>query len=136
MKVKLDGGAFLPERAHDTDAGLDLRSPRPYTVPAHGHCIIPTGVHVQLPHGTAGLIVSKSGLNIRDGITSRGLIDEGYTGEIVVRLDNAGDADKVIQRGDKISQLVIVQVLYDLCEQADALEASERGENGFGSTGR
>lgn len=136
MKVRLDGGAFLPERAHDTDAGLDLRSPRPYTAPAHGHCIIPTGVHVQLPHGTAGLIVSKSGLNIRDGITSRGLIDEGYTGEIVVRLDNAGDADKTIRRGDKISQLVIVSVLYELCEQVDEIEGGERGASGFGSTGR
>lgn len=136
MKVVLDCGAFLPERAHETDAGLDLKSPRLYTVPAHGHCIIPTGVHVQLPHGTAGLIVSKSGLNVKHGITSTGLIDEGYTGEIVVRLENATGTPKEVMRGDKISQLVVIPVMYESCETVKVLEDTERGDGGFGSTGR
>ena len=88
MKIKLDAGAYAPTRGHDTAAGLDIRAKDGKVVPAGGHAIFYTGVHIELPEGTAGLLVSKSGLNVRQGITSTGLIDEGYTGEIVVKLYN------------------------------------------------
>lgn len=136
MKIKLDKGAIAPTRAHDTDAGLDLYSPIEINIPSGWSRYINTGVHIQLPHGTAGLIVSKSGLNVKHGITSTGLIDEGYTGAIRVRLYNKSPEDYQIHIGDKISQLVVIHVLYEPVEIADAIEGGERGDNGFGSTGR
>lgn len=136
MKVMIDPGAYLPERAHSTDAGLDLRSREEMVVPPHGSAVFSTGVHVQLPKGTAGVLVSKSGLNVKFDSTSTGLIDEGYTGEIKVKLYNHGDMGYKIERGDKISQLVVVPVMYVTVEEAESLDASERGSNGFGSTGR
>lgn len=136
MKIKLDPMAWIPERAHDTDAGLDLKSPLNITVPARGSATIDTGVHVQLPPGTAGMLKSKSGLNVKYGITSEGVIDEGYTGSIVVKLYNHTLDDYHVNIGDKISQLVVVPVLTPGLEFVDALDGGERGENGFGSSGR
>lgn len=136
MKIKLDSGAIAPTRAHDTDAGLDLYSPIEINIPSGWSRYINTGVHIQLPHGTAGLIVSKSGLNVKHGITSTGLIDEGYTGAIRVRLYNKSPEDYQIHIGDKISQLIVIPVLYEPVEIVDSIEGGERGDNGFGSTGR
>lgn len=136
MKIKLDSGAIAPTRAYDTDAGLDLYSPIEINIPSGWSRYINTGVHIQLPHGTAGLIVSKSGLNVKHGITSTGLIDEGYTGAIRVRLYNKSPEDYQIHIGDKISQLVVIPVLYEPVEIVDSIEGGERGDNGFGSTGR
>lgn len=136
MKIKLDSGAIAPTRAHDTDAGLDLYSPIEINIPSGWSRYINTGVHIQLPHGTAGLIVSKSGLNVKHGITSTGLIDEGYTGAIRLRLYNKSPEDYQIHIGDKISQLVVIPVLYEPVEIVDSIEGGERGDNGFGSTGR
>jgi len=136
MKIKLDEGAYPLERAHPTDAGLDIRAPEDcYVRPANGGKIIHTGVHVQLPPGTCGLIVSKSGLNINRDITSTGLIDEGYTGEIVVKLYNNGYFDYFVHRGDKIAQLVILPCFYEDVEIVDEIEGGPRGDAGFGSTG-
>ena len=135
MKVKLDG-AFVPERAHATDAGLDLRTPVDAVVPARGSVVIDTGVHVQLPHGTRGDIVSKSGLNVKHDIISTGLIDEGYTGSIMVKLYNLGDTDYAFKAGDKISQLVVSECLYPLVNVVTEINGGERGNGGFGSTGR
>lgn len=78
LPVRLDPGAYLPQRAHDTDAGLDLRTPVDAYVRAGGSTVIDTGVHIQLPPGTVGMLKSKSGLNVKDGIVSEGVIDEGY----------------------------------------------------------
>lgn len=137
MKVLLDKEAFEPVRAHETDAGIDLKAKHWAYLPAGGSATIETGTHVQLPHGTAGLLVSKSGLNVKHGITSTGLIDEGYTGEIKVKLYNHSNNDYQIEAGDKISQLMVVPVLYEDIEIVDKLEdGSERGNNGFGSSGR
>lgn len=136
MEIMLDNGAYMPSRGHATDAGLDLRTPKAVTVPAHESAIVDTGVHVALPHGCAGLLVSKSGLNIKHGITSTGLIDEGYTGSIVVKLYNNSGEDYDIEAGDKITQLVVIPVVCEPLEQVSSVTPSERGDNGFGSTGR
>lgn len=135
MKIALDKGAYMPVRAHDTDAGLDLRTPLDVAVPAHGSAVIDTGVHVELPEGCAGLLVSKSGLNVHHGITSTGLIDEGYTGSIVVKVYNHSDEDGYFLSGDKITQLVVIPVRYESVEIVDAIDGGERGGAGFGSTG-
>ena len=137
MKIKLDKNAFPPVRAHDTDAGLDLRASRSARVPAHGSALIGTGVHVQLPEGTAGILISKSGLNTKHDLTNTGLIDQGYTGEIMVKLYNHGEDSYQINAGDKISQLVVVPVRYESVELVEELDqGTERGTDGFGSTGR
>lgn len=136
MKIKLDRGALIPVRAHGTDAGADLRSPIETVVPARGSCIIDTGVHIQLPHGYVGMLKSKSGLNVEHGITSEGVIDEGYTGAIKVKLYNHSYSPYKIGRYDKITQLVIVPCEYVQFDLVDDLEDSERGGDGFGSTGR
>ena len=136
MKIKLDKGAFIPVRAHGTDAGADLRSPVDTVVPAMGSRVIDTGVHIQLPHGYVGMLKSKSGLNVKHDITSEGVIDEGYTGAIKVKLYNHSEKDYVIERGDKITQLVILPCEYVKFDLVDCLEDSERGGYGFGSTGK
>lgn len=136
MKVKLDPGAYMPERAHEQDAGLDLRSRETTWVPANGSAVFHTGVHIELPKGCAGVLVSKSGLNTNRGITSHGLIDEGYTGEIVVKLYNHSSEPYTVNKGDKISQLVIIPVCKPEMELVSVLGDTERGSNGFGSSGR
>ena len=136
MKVKLDPGAKLPTRAHPTDAGLDLYSAYEVDVPPHQFTVIPTGVHVELPHGTAGLLVSKSGLNCKYGITTTGLIDEGYSGEIKVSMINNSDQPYHVRYGDKITQLVIIPVLYEDVQLTDLIVGGDRQSNGFGSSGR
>ena len=136
MKIKLDNGSFDPIRAHSTDAGLDLKSPVDITLKAHGSAVIDTGVHVELPEGTVGMLKSKSGLNVNHNITSEGVIDCGYTGSIVAKLYNHGNCDYEVKRGDKITQLVIFKCLFPEIEIVDELSDSDRGTGGFGSTGR
>ena len=136
MEIMLEAGAYMPSRAHKTDAGLDLRTPKAVIVPGYGSAIVDTGVHVALPNGCAGLLVSKSGLNVKHDITSTGLIDEGYTGSIVVKLYNHGGEDYEFKAGDKVTQLVVLPVVHEPLEQVSAFLPSTRGDNGFGSTGR
>lgn len=137
MKVKLDEGAYMPERAHPTDAGLDLRSRQYCVIPAGGSASFNTGVHIELPPAMFGKIESKSGLNVKYGIVScGGVIDEGYTGSIVVKLYNMTKLPYRVDVGDKIAQLVILPYLAPKMELVDKLDETERGDNGFGSTGR
>ena len=136
MKVKLDDFAFIPERAHNTDAGLDLKSPICIEIPARSSAVIDTGVHVDLPIGTVGFLKSKSGLNVNHDITSDGVIDVGYTGSIKVKLYNHGIVPYQVLRGDKITQLVVVECHFPDVEIVEELDNTERGNKGFGSTGR
>ena len=132
----LDDDAYAPERAHKADAGLDLRSPVYIKVKAKNATVIDTGVHVLIPDGYVGMLKSKSGLNIKYSLQSEGVIDAGYTGSIVVKLYNHGDHDIMVERGDKISQLVILPIITPEIELVDTMADTERGTNGFGSTGR
>ena len=136
MKVKLDAGAYMPERAHDADAGYDLRSPIRDRLYAGEALTIDTGVHVAIPVGYAGFLKSKSGLNVKHDIVGEGVIDSGYTGSIRVKLYNHGRESYVIEKGDKISQLVILPIYTPNLELVSDLEETERGDGGFGSTGR
>lgn len=137
LEIKLDKGAFMPIRAHETDAGLDIKAKESKIIRPKSSKIFHTGVHIKLPPNTAGILISKSGLNTNHDITSTGLIDEGYNGEIVVKLYNHGECPYLVNVGDKISQLVIVPVLYCTSKLVDDLnQHSERGNNGFGSTGK
>lgn len=136
MKIKLDNGAFMPTRAHETDAGLDIYAREAQVVPACGSAVFDTGVHIELPKGTVGMLKSKSGLNVKHGLTSEGVIDVGYTGSICVKLYNNSPVTYRVNKGDKISQLVIMPILTPSLELVEDLEETERGNGGFGSTGR
>jgi len=136
LKIKLDKYAFMPVREHITDAGLDIRAIDDGIVRAKQSMIFHTGVHVQLPKGTAGLFVSKSGLMVKHEITSTGLVDEGYSGEVLIKLFNHGARDYRVKRGDKIAQLVVMPVMYEPVEIVNSIRGGLRGEEGFGSTGK
>lgn len=136
LNIKLDKGAKLPTRAHATDAGLDLYAMEDQIVSAKESAVFDTGVHIELPAGTVGFLKSKSGLNVNHGITGEGVIDVGYTGSIRVKLYNHSGTDYRVKAGDKISQLVILPILAPSLELVEELGESERGEKGFGSSGR
>jgi len=136
MRVTLEKGAYLPKRQHATDAGLDLYSPVAVAIAPYSKRVIDTGVHVEIPTGCCGLLVSKSGLNCNHDITTTGLIDEGYTGTIRVAMYNHSDKPYYVEIDDKISQLVIIPCIYPSVELADHFAGGDRGDAGFGSTGR
>lgn len=146
MKVMLDEGAKMPTRAHPWDAGLDLYTPVDAFVPHSqifpfeyvkiGAAIIDTGVHVEIPEGYVGFIKSKSGLNVNHGLTAEGVIDAHYTGSIAVKLYNHTSKPYQFKAGDKIAQLVILKCELPVPELVDHLEETDRGDGGFGSTGR
>lgn len=136
IKVMLDDGAFVPTRAHELDAGLDLYANEDAVIFRDGSHTFNTGVHVAIPEGYVGFLKSKSGLNVNSGIQSSGVIDAGYTGSIHVKLYNHGHEMVRIERGQKISQLVILPIITPEIELVDKLEATERGDGGFGSSGK
>lgn len=135
ISVQLDEGAYLPERVHSTDAGADLRTPIDLMLYGHSSFSVDTGVHIELPHGYYARVASKSGLNVKHDIISEGVIDEGYSGSIVVRLHNLSKNPHHFAKGDKISQLIIEPVAYAAFERVDSVDGGERGDSGFGSTG-
>lgn len=137
LEVRLDPSAYLPERAHGSDAGLDLRSPNDTVLLPHGAVTIITGVHINIPKGYFGKIEGRSGLAVKsDIIAFGGVIDSGYIGSIAVKLWNLGDKPLYIREGDKIAQLIIQPCETPEMVVVNELEDTERGSAGFGSTGR
>jgi dUTP pyrophosphatase len=136
IRVKLDEGAYLPERAHDTDAGADIRCREEFTLKAHHFMTIDTGVHIELPSTSKCEIKAKSGLWTDHGIITTGLIDEGFSGTIRVGLANLSDEDYTFEQGEKVTQLCVSQVCYPTYVEASEIRAGARGSNGYGSTGR
>lgn len=144
MRVKLDryiddNGvervAKAPSRAHSTDAGLDIYAMHGGIVRAKQAATFHTGVHVQLPESTAGVMLPKSGMMVNRDILTFGVIDESYRGEILVHVFNFGSEDYTVRAGDKLTQLLVIPVLYEPVEIVDELSYGERGNAGFGSTG-
>lgn len=136
MEVVLDEGAFRPTRAHPWDAGLDLRTREGFTLAPGESYDVDTGVHMSIPRGYCGHIVSKSGLNVRHGIVSTGMVDAGYTGSVVAKLYNLGTEAYEFAPGDKVTQLVVLPCALPGCVVVEELPETERGDRGFGSTGR
>ena len=136
---RLRADAVVPARAHPGDAGLDLSAVDACELPPGARAAVPTGLAVAIPEGFAGLVVPRSGLARRHGVTvanAPGLIDAGYRGELTVVLVNLGDTAHRIAAGDRIAQLVIVPVALSATTEVDDLPPSDgRGEGGFGSTG-
>ena len=136
MRVKLDAVATAPNRAHKTDAGLDLYAMHGGLIRAQQAATFHTGVRCELPEGTAGVMLPKSGLMVNRDILTFGVIDESYRGEILVHAFNLGNEDYTVRAGDKLTQMLVIPVLYEPVEAVDELSNGERGNNGFGSTGR
>jgi dUTP diphosphatase len=137
---RLTGAATPPLRAHPGDAGCDLFAAEPARLEPGQRASIGTGIAVEIPEGSAGLVLPRSGLAARHGISvvnAPGLIDAGYRGEVRVLLLNTDrDESFAIEPGDRIAQLVIVEVGDADPVEVDSLAESVRGEGGFGSTGR
>ncbi|HVL28450.1 MAG TPA: dUTP diphosphatase [Acidimicrobiales bacterium] len=138
---RLDPDLPLPAYARPGDAGADLLARDDVIVPAGGgRALVATGVAVAIPAGYAGLVLPRSGLALRHGITllnAPGLIDAGYRDEIRCLLHNTDPAEPYrVRRGDRIAQLVIQRVEEAAFVEAAELPASERGTGGFGHTGR
>lgn len=136
MKVMLDPGAKMPTLAHETDAGYDLYSREPRCIFPGSRYKFDTGVHVAIPEGYVGLVETKSGLNSKQGLVCTGVIDSGYTGSIAVILHNQGRDVAHIEPGQKIGQLLIQPIVHPKLVLVDELEETERGNGGFGSTGK
>lgn len=138
--ARLSPEAELPAHAHPGDGGLDLRALVAVEVGPGERAMIPTGLAVAIPEGWAGLVLPRSGLASRDGLTlanSPGLIDAGYRGEIVCAVVNLDRRRAVaISAGERIAQLVIIPIPAVRPEWAAELPPSGRGTGGFGSTGR
>jgi dUTP pyrophosphatase len=137
--TRLDPDAQLPAGAHPADAGLDLRAAVDVEVGPGERALVPTGVAVAIPEGHAGLVLPRSGLASRHGLTlanAPGLIDAGYRGELTCALVNLDRVEAVkVLRGDRIAQLVIVAIPPIRPGWVEELPPSPRGEGGFGSTG-
>lgn len=136
MKVKkLDPRARLPLRAHPTDSGADLFALERTVLPARGVVKVRTGVAVELPENTSGIIWGKSSVESRGIKAMAGLVDAPYRGELLVCMYNLNDTEFVFEAGQKVAQLVVLPTLYPSFEEAAELSDTSRGSGGFGSTG-
>jgi dUTP pyrophosphatase len=137
--LRLDDRASIPTRAYPGDAGFDLHAAESVALAPGARASIGTGIAVQIPEGHAGLVLPRSGLAARHGITvvnAPGLIDAGYRGEIrVLLLNTDAQATFEVSPGDRIAQLLVIRVETPQLEQLEELAASERGAGGFGSSG-
>lgn len=136
MKIMLEEGAIMPTRAHPWDAGLDLYAMEDGYIRCNQSRTFDTGTHIEIPEGYVGLVKSKRGLMVNHGIITDGTIDAHYTGPIKVCLFNHGGSKYEVKKGDKIAQLVILPCVMPHLELVDHLEETDRGDGGFGSTGR
>jgi dUTP pyrophosphatase len=137
--IKLSEKGTMPTRAHDNDAGLDLYAAEAARIPPGARVSVGTGIAVAVPEGLAGLVLPRSGLALKHGVTlvnSPGLIDPGYRGEVRVGLLNTDQTmDYQCEPGDRIAQLLLVPIATASPIEAEALDASTRGVGGFGSSG-
>jgi dUTP pyrophosphatase len=137
---RLKVAARPPSQAHEGDAGYDLHAAEAVTIDPGKRASVGTGIAVAIPEGQAGLVVPRSGLAARHGISvvnAPGLIDSGYRGELRVLLLNTDQSEPfTVEPGDRIAQLVLVRVETEELEEVAELDETARGVGGFGSTGR
>jgi dUTP pyrophosphatase len=131
--------AIAPARTRPGDAGYDLRSTDRVSIPPSATRLIGTGIAVAIPEGVAGLVTPRSGLAIEHGLTllnAPGLIDPNYRGEIKVILHNTSERRYTVEIGDRVAQLLLVPYWAPELQIVDGLTTTERGSDGFGSSGR
>lgn len=136
MKVKkLSPLAKLPQRAHPTDSGADLFALERTVLPARAITKVHTGIAVELPENTSGIIWGKSSVESKGIKAMAGLVDAPYRGELIVCMYNLNEQDFVFEAGQKVAQLVVLPTLYPAFEEVSELTDTSRGKGGFGSTG-
>lgn len=138
IRIQTVDGADVPAYAHEGDAACDLRATGDYCISPGSWEVIPTGVKIALPDGYAALLLPRSGMSTKRGLTlvnSPGLIDSGYRGEICAPLYNVSKYPQYIEKGDRIAQLMIVPFFRADFEQVEELDDTQRGNGGFGSSG-
>ncbi len=133
--VKLYEGARIPERAHPTDAAYDLYAAKNEVVKPYCQAKVPTGIAMQIPQGWYGDIRPRSSM-FSKGYDVSGVIDSGYRGEIMVILQNNSEKPCYIAKGERIAQMILLQHGSVDFIEVDALDGSDRGTGGFGSTGK
>ena len=135
---KVHPDAVLPSYAHPSDAGMDVRSVEDMVLAPGRRALVHTGLVMLLPPGYEAQVRPRSGLALKSGVTvlnTPGTIDSGYRGEVGVILINLGDSEFQVRKGDKVAQLVIAPVTQPEIAEADAVDETDRGAGGFGSTG-
>lgn len=131
-----ENNKFTLSRKNIEDAGLDIKSSQTIEIPAHSDALVHTGIHVQIPTGYVGFLKSRSGLSVEHKIeVGAGVIDSNYRGEIMVHLYNFSNRAFRVEEGMKIAQLITLPYYMPEYKLVDKLDNTERGENGFGSTG-
>lgn len=140
--TRLDHGRDIPLPSYETagSAGMDIRAAvqAPMTIKPGARALVPSGFKMALPMGFEAQIRPRSGLALKKGISlpnTPGTIDADYRGEVGVILINLGDEDFIIERGDRIAQMVIAPVTRGIWSEVDTLDETARGTGGFGSTG-
>jgi dUTP pyrophosphatase len=136
IQATVDVGCTIPSRAHPNDAGMDLYATKDGWILPKWRKAFGTGLHIAIPAGYVGLLLSKSGLSMEGIQSSIGVIDAGYTGEVKAVLYNHGWLPKRIRKGQKITQMVIMPIITPYVDVVKSLEKTDRGDNGFGSSGR
>ena len=133
---KLDPRAKLPLRAHPTDSGADLFALERTVLPAHSIVKVRTGIAIELPENTSGIIWGKSSVESKGIKAMAGLVDAPYRGELLVCMYNLNDTEFVFDAGQKVAQLIVLPTLYPSFEEVETLSETARGKGGFGSTGK
>ena len=137
--IRLSEEATLPTRGHDSDAGLDLYAAEGARISPGGRVSVGTGLAVAIPEGLAGLVLPRSGLALKHGISlvnTPGLIDPGYRGEVRVLLHNTDRTSEFkLPAGDRVAQLILIPIAHASPLESDSLDNTVRGSSGFGSTG-
>ena len=141
MNVLIDEGGYMPTKAHEEDAGFDLYAPDNFVVSALQPATIDIKVHIQIPKGYVGMIMPKSGLNVKENILSFGIVDSGFSGSIKVKVYKLCGEPYQIKKGDKISQIIFLPIsevnkLTEVTADEFYKVETSRGDAGFGSTGR
>lgn len=140
MKVKLlktNSDVRVPSYANPGDAGMDFYAAESIIIKPNERKVVKTGIKMAIPEGYVGLIWDKSGLAAKKGIkTMAGVIDAGYRGEVGIVLHNLGGEDFLIEKNMKIAQMLIQPIHSPELEEVDNLDDTQRGEGGFGSTGK
>ena len=138
--MQLEEGAQAPTYAHNGDACADLYAKEDMTLPAHSHSnMVATGVHIALPEGWMAMIFPRSSMGAKTGnrlSNSVGIIDSNYRGQLGVLYDNLSDSDYTITAGDRVAQMLVMPSYKFRAEVVDTLPETDRGEGGFGSTGK
>ncbi len=137
LKVKkLHGAAILPTKGNPSDAGYDLYSSEKVAIPARSTVLVSTGISMAIPEGYVGLIWDRSSMGVKGVHRHAGVIDSGYRGHIKVCLHNTSKDTYHVEYGDRIAQILIQQAANFKLEEVESLDHTERGEGGFGSTGK